>query len=75
MSLSDPNQPQTLLKVSSEIEAAAIVTALADFDIQAMAVGGFLSGFKIAAPGDAAVVVKAADLDRAKLALDEIRSR
>jgi hypothetical protein len=69
----DPSEPDVLLSVSSEAEAVAIVTALADYEIQAMSVGGFTSGFKAEAPGEVAVVVKRLDFDRAKRALQEIQ--
>jgi hypothetical protein len=69
----DPNEPDVLLSVSSEAEAVAIVTALADYEIQAMSVGGFTSGFKAEAPGTVAVVVKRLDFDRAKRALQDIQ--
>jgi hypothetical protein len=72
---SDPNSPDVLLSVSSEIEAAAIVTALAEYDIKAISVGGYTSGFKAEAPGVVAIVVKLADFDRAKQALTEIRQQ
>jgi hypothetical protein len=72
---SDPNSPDVLLSVSSEIEAAAIVTALAEYDIQAISVGGYTSGFKAEAPGVVAVVVKLAEFDCAKQALMEIREQ
>jgi hypothetical protein len=71
----DPNRPEVLLTVSTEIEAGAIVTALAECDIQALSIGGYTSGFKAEAPGSVAVVVKRADFDRAKQALAEIREQ
>ena len=69
----DPDRPETLLSVPTEIEAEVIVTALAEYGIKALAVGGCTSGFKAEAPGLVAVVVKHADVDRAKQALAEIR--
>jgi hypothetical protein len=68
----DPENLKVLASVPNEIEAAAIVCALAEFDIMAQATGGYTSGFKVTAPGDVKVVVKQADLDRAKQALKEI---
>ena len=70
----DPTHPETLLTVSTEIEAAAIVTALAEYDVEALTVGGYTSGFKAEAPGNVAVVVKLADFDRAKQALTKIQA-
>lgn len=72
---SDPNRPEVLLAVSSEVEAAVIVTALEPHEIEAITVGGYTSGFKAEAPGTVAVVVKMADFDRAKQALAEIREQ
>jgi len=62
-----------LVSVPSEVEAAAIVTALAEYGIEAHAVGGYTAGFRAEAPGDVKVSVKHADLDRARQALAEIR--
>ena len=71
----DPKQPDVLLSVTNEIEAAAIVNALADYDIKAITVGGYISGFKAEAPGNVAVVVTREDFERAKEALTEIRQQ
>jgi hypothetical protein len=72
---SDPNRPEILLAVSTEVEASAIVTALAEYDIEAITVGGYTSGFKAEAPGLVAIVVRLADFDRAKNALAEIHEQ
>ena len=69
----DPNRPEVLLSVPTEIEATAIVTALTEYGVEAIATGGYTSGFRAEAPGSVAVVVKHVDLDRAKQALAEIR--
>jgi hypothetical protein len=69
----DPNRPCELLSVANEIEAAGIVTALAAYDIVASTTGAFTSGLRAEAPGDVHIVVRRSDLDRAKLALAEIR--
>ena len=71
----DPNDPEKLLSVPNEIEAAAIVNALADYDIEAFAAGGYTAGFRAEAPGNVTVLVKHADLERAKQALAEIREQ
>jgi hypothetical protein len=71
----DPKRPETLLSVSNEIEAAAIATALAEYDIEAITLGGYTSGFRAEAPGVVAVVVRLADFDRARQALTEIRKQ
>jgi hypothetical protein len=69
----DPDSPCVLLSVANEIEAGSILTALADYDIEASTVGGFTSGFKAEAPGSVQILVRRADLDRANRALAEIR--
>lgn len=67
-----PDTPETLLTVPDESEAAAIVTALADYGIEAHATGGYVSGFRAEVPGGITVSVKSAELDRARQALAEI---
>jgi len=67
------NSPCALLSAANEIEAAGVVTALAEYGIEASVTGGFTSGFKAEAPGSIQVLVRRSDLDRAKLALAEIR--
>ena len=69
----DPNRPCVLLLAANEVEAGGIVTALAEYDIEASVTGGFTSGLKAEAPGDVQILVRCSDLDRAKLALAEIR--
>lgn len=69
----DAQNPVTLVTVPGEIEAAAIVTALADYGIVAHAAGGYVAGFRAEAPGDVAIYVRQADRDVARQALAEIR--
>ena len=64
--------PCVLASVASEAEAAGIVTALSDYDIEALTTGGATAGFKAEAPGSVQVLVRAADLERAQQALAEI---
>lgn len=68
----DPKNLEVLVAVSNEVEAAAIVGALADQGIRALATGGYTSGFRAEAPGDVKVVVQHADADRARRALAEL---
>jgi hypothetical protein len=68
----DPNRPEKLLAVANEIEATGITSALAEYGIEAFAVGGYTAGFKAEAPGTVAVMVRHADFDRAKQALKKI---
>ena len=51
------------------------MTALAEYDVEAITVGGYTSGFKAEAPGLVAVVVRLADFERAKEAMAEIRQQ
>lgn len=71
----DPKGLEVLVSVSNEIEAAAIVTALAEYGVKATATGGYTSGFKAEAPGGVNVIVANADLDRARQALAEIQEK
>jgi hypothetical protein len=68
----DPNSPRALVSVPNEGSAAGIVTALAEQGIQASVTGGFTAGFQAEAPGQVQVVVRLADLERAKQALAEL---
>lgn len=69
----DPNNPTVLTEVPTEIEATSIATALASFEVEATTTGGYTSGFQTEAPGWVKVVVRQCDLQRAKVALDEIK--
>ncbi len=71
--IADPNRPTALVAVATEAEADAIVTDLAEYGIEALFTGGYISGFKAAAPATVTVQVKSADLERAQQALSEIR--
>ena len=68
----DFDSPEVLCSVVSEIEAGAIVNVLAEHGIQAMAVGGYTSGFKAEAPGVVKVVVKRGELALARETMAEI---
>ena len=71
--VADPMSPEVLVSVSDEMEAAAVVDALAEHGIRARAVGGYTSGFRAEAPGDVKVVVGRADRARAEEVLAEIQ--
>ena len=63
----DDSSPEVLARVTSDVEAAAIVNVLATHGIKASTSGGFTSGFaQPEAPGDLQVIVRHADLDQAK---------
>lgn len=65
----DPHSPEVLVAVPNDIQAAAIVNALADRGIQATVTGSYTSGFRAEAPGWVSVVVRRMDLDLARQAL------
>lgn len=52
--------------VTSESEAAMIVTALAEQGIESIASGGYTAGFRAEAPGEVQVIVRQRDLQRAR---------
>ena len=54
----DPNNPEVLISVRNDIEAATIVVALADRGIDASTTGSFTAGFRGEAPGHVNVIVK-----------------
>ena len=71
----DPgNNPETLVSVSNDLEAAMIVSALAAQGVDASTAGDFTSGFRAEAPGIVKVIVRRADLTRAREALDVLKS-
>jgi hypothetical protein len=69
----DPENPELLESFSSDLEAAAVVTALRARGIEASTTGGFTAGFRAEAPGNVNVIVRHEDLDKARQALVEIR--
>ncbi len=68
----DPRDPVILKSVPGEAEAAAIVLALKEQGIEATTTGSFTASFRAETPGLVQIVVHAADLDRAKVVLEEI---
>ncbi len=69
----DPMSPEVLVSLNNEMEAAAIINALADHGIRAKEIGSYTAGFKAEAPGQVSVVVAQADATRAQKVLAEIR--
>jgi len=69
----DPNSPELLTAVPSDIQAAAIVNALAERGIQATMTGCYTSGFRAEAPGWVSVIVRRMDLDLARQALTDLK--
>lgn len=69
----DPNNPELLVRVASEVEAIAIVTALAAEGVEATRTGSYTAGFQAEAPGMVQVLVRQKDLARARVLMDELR--
>ena len=70
----DSNNPILLTRFASEIEAVAILAALADCGIQGTTTGTFTTGFRTEAPGDVSVFVRHGDLTRALEVLSEVEA-
>jgi hypothetical protein len=69
----DPNDLEVLVELATEAEAAGIVTALAERDIEASATSGSAFPANLGLEGAVQVLVRRADLDRAKQVLAEIQ--
>ena len=69
----DGSHPETLVSLATDAEAASIVTALAERGIEASAFEGTAFAGTIGLDGAVQVVVKRADLERARQALAELR--
>ena len=69
----DPDEPEVLVTAPTEAEAAIIVAALDAQGIEAEATGGYTASFVAAVPGQAQVVVRHADLERAREILAELQ--
>ena len=70
----DLNNPTTLTRYCSEVEAVAILAALSENGIQGTTTGSFTTGFQAEAPGDVTVVVRQSDLSRAREVLAELEN-
>ena len=71
----DPgNQPETLMRVASDMEAAMIVSTLAAEEIDATTAGDFTAGFRAEAPGMVSVLVRRRDLEQAQAVLAPFRN-
>ena len=69
----EPDDLHLLTTVATEVEAAVITNALQQLGIEAVATGGYTSGFKAEAPGAVKVFVKRVDAELARRALNQIR--
>ena len=70
----DPNNPTPLTRFTNEVEAATILSALAENGIHGTTTGSFTAGFRTEAPGDVTVVVRHCDLQRALEVLAEVEA-
>ncbi len=70
----DPNNPTTLTRYCSEVEAVALLAALSESGIQGTTTGSFTTGFQAEAPGDVTVVVRQSDLPRAQKVLAKLEN-
>jgi hypothetical protein len=70
----DLNNPTTLARYCSEVEAAAILAALSESGIQGTTTGSFTTGLQTKVRGDVTVVVRKSDLPRAQEVLAEIEN-
>ena len=70
----DSNNPTTLTRYCSEVEAVALLAALSESGIQGTTTGSFTTGFQAEAPGDVTVVVRQSDLSRAQEVLAELKN-
>jgi hypothetical protein len=64
--------PETLVSVPSDLEAAMIVSALAAHEVDATTSGEFTAGFRAEAPGEVKVLVRRSDLERARQVLGDL---
>lgn len=72
MANDDLNELEVLTQVPTEAEAAIIAAALVEQGIEAEATGGYTATFVTGVPGEAQVVVRRADLERAREILAEM---
>lgn len=67
----DPNNPEVLTSVRTEMEVAAVVSALVAQGVPSTTTGSFTAGFRAEAPGYVSVVVRKEDLNRPRHARAE----
>lgn len=65
----EPAEPVAIAFPSTEVEASILQAALEAEGIPSWVLGGLTSGFRAEAPGQAKLVVRAADADRARAIL------
>jgi hypothetical protein len=65
----DPNRPVVLTTVPTEVQAALIVAALCEQGIEAQTIGELTSAFRAEVPGGVSILVRQADLNRARVVL------
>lgn len=67
----DASEPVVVAHASSEVQAAILRSALEAEGIPAWLIGGLTAGFRAEAPGQAKLVVRAQDAERARQVLAE----
>lgn len=70
----DPNSPTPVRTVPNELEAVAMIAALANHGIEALATGVYTSDFRAEAPGSVRVVVRNQDLRKAEQVLAQLET-
>lgn len=70
----DPNRPAVLTSVPNEAQAHLIAAALQRHGVQAQIEGALTSGFRAEVPGQVQVVVRQADVERARDILEDLKS-
>ena len=70
----DANIPVPLTSLPDDMLASAVVAALQNGGVEAVATGGFTAGFRAEAPGDVQIMVKQQDQERAQALLDAFQA-
>lgn len=71
----DQSEPVVIARPATEIEAAIMRGALDAEGIPSWVVGGLTAGFRAEAPGQAKLLVRAADAERAREILAQAEAR
>ncbi|MEQ1824706.1 MAG: hypothetical protein ABL921_02125 [Pirellula sp.] len=74
LNMVETNNPVLLTRFVNEIEAVAILAALAECGIQGTTTGTFTTGFYTEAPGDVSVFVRSGDLPKALEVLSDVQA-
>ena len=71
--MTSPEDIEVLTSVATEPEAAMIIAALKQDDLDAVAEGVLTSALRAEAPGEVRILVRSLDMDRAKVVLNEFQ--